>query len=67
MLVCFLQFLTAKKQKQVKAKGLGDSVANFTKKTGINAAVQAVSRAIGKPCGCGKRQQVLNEKFPYKN
>ena len=41
----------------MKAKGLGDSIANFTKKTGINSAVQAVSRAIGKPCGCAKRQE----------
>jgi len=51
----------------MKAEGLGDSIANFTKKTGINSAVQAVSKAMGKPCGCAKRQQILNEKFPYKN
>ena len=39
-----------------KPKGLGDTIANITKKVGI------------KPCGgCRKRQKWLNEKFPYKN
>lgn len=51
----------------MKAKGLGDSIANFTKKTGINSAVQAVSKVFNKPCGCAKRQEALNKKFPYNN
>lgn len=51
----------------MKSKGLGDSIANFTKKTGINSAVQAVSKVLGKPCGCAQRQEALNKKFPYSN
>lgn len=51
----------------MKARGLGDSIASFTKKTGINSAVQAVSKAFNKPCGCSKRQETLNNKFPYRN
>jgi hypothetical protein len=51
----------------LKPKGLGDSIANFTKKTGISSAVQAVSKAVGKPCGCAQRQEALNKKFPYSN
>lgn len=40
---------------KVPARGLGDVVAKMTQKMGI------------KPCGgCKKRQQWLNEKFPFK-
>jgi hypothetical protein len=42
-------------QEEQKPKGLGDTIANMTKKVGI------------KPCGgCKKRQEKLNEVFPYK-
>ena len=51
----------------MKSKGLGDSIANFTKKTGIKAAVQRIASGLNKPCGCRKRQEALNKKFPYSN
>lgn len=39
-----------------KSRGLGDTVAKITKAIGV------------KPCGrCKKRQEKLNEKFPYKD
>ena len=49
-----------------KSKGLGDSIEKFTKATGIKKVVDTVSKAVGKDCGCKKRQEALNKKFPYK-
>jgi hypothetical protein len=51
--------------KKSKPKGLGDSVENFTKATGIKAVVDKVSEVTGKPCGCGERRDALNRMFPY--
>jgi hypothetical protein len=45
-----------------KSKGLGDTIAKVTKITGIKKVVDAVT----KDCGCKKRQEMLNKKFPYK-
>lgn len=45
-----------------KSKGLGDSLERFTKVTGIKKVVDAVSKATGKDCGCGKRKEALNSK-----
>ena len=50
-----------------KSKGLGDSIEKFTKATGIKKVVDTVSKATGKDCGCGKRQDTLNRLFPYNN
>ena len=50
-----------------KSQGLGDSIHNFTTATGIKKVVDTVSKATGKDCGCSKRRQKLNQKFPYKN
>lgn len=41
--------------------GLGDYVAKVLGKLGITPA--RVSRAIGRPCGCKKRQEMLNQLF----
>ena len=49
----------------MKSKGLGDSVEKFTKATGIKKVVDTVSKATGKPCGCGQRRDNLNRMFPY--
>jgi hypothetical protein len=50
-----------------KSKGLGDSIEKFTKITGINHLAEITAKAIGKKdCGCGKRRDALNKKFPYK-
>lgn len=51
--------------KKSKPKGLGDSIENFTKATGIKAVVDKVSEVTGKPCGCGERRDALNRMFPY--
>lgn len=51
-----------------KSKGLGDTIAKVTKATGIDKVAEGVAKAMGKEdCGCGKRQDKLNEMFPYKN
>tara|TARA_R110002167_G_scaffold87764_2_gene236895 strand:+ start:84 stop:305 length:222 start_codon:yes stop_codon:yes gene_type:complete len=49
-----------------QSKGLGDTVEKFTRATGIKKAVDVVSKAIGKDCGCKNRKNKLNEIFPYK-
>ena len=51
---------------KMKPKGLGDSVENFFKKTGIKTAVKAGAKLAGvKDCGCNKRKEALNKAFPY--
>ena len=47
------------------SRGLGDVVAKVTHWTGIDKAVKAVATATGTDCGCGKRQQKLNEAMPF--
>jgi len=53
-----------------KSKGLGDSIEKFTKVTGIKSFTQVLARngIFGKKknCGCKKRKEALNKKFPYK-
>jgi hypothetical protein len=50
----------------MKSKGLGDTVENFTKATGIKRLVDKAAKVTGKPCSCNKRKEVLNKVFPYK-
>jgi len=49
-----------------KPKGLGDSVENFTTKTGIKGFVDKVSNGLNIPCGCEGRRKAMNTLFPYK-
>jgi len=49
----------------MSSKGLGDSIQKITKATGIKRAVDAVSKATGRDCGCGQRKDRLNRMFPY--
>ena len=50
-----------------RSRGLGDSIAKFTKATGINSLAQMGANVMGKKdCGCNKRKEVLNKAFPYK-
>jgi hypothetical protein len=51
--------------KKSKPTGLGDTIENITKATGIKAVVDKVAEATGKPCGCGARRDALNRIFPY--
>jgi len=47
----------------MKSKGLGDTIEKFTKATGIKSMFEKMY----KDCGCDKRKEKLNQKFPYKN
>jgi glycerol dehydrogenase-like iron-containing ADH family enzyme len=49
------------------SRGLGDDIAKITEATGIKSVVDKVSEAINVPCGCKKRQEALNNLFPYKD
>ena len=50
-----------------KSKGLGDTIGKITKVTGIDNVVNQVNKLRGKKdCGCKKRKEALNKKFPYK-
>ena len=46
-------------------RGLGDTVARFTKATGIRKAVDIISDGLNIPCGCEARQETLNNLVPY--
>jgi hypothetical protein len=45
-------------------KGLGDSVADFTRLTGLDQIAAMYENATGKDCGCKARQAKLNELVP---
>lgn len=47
----------------MKSRGLGDTIEKFTTATGIKKMV----KALPGDCGCGKRQEKLNQMFPYGN
>ena len=47
----------------MKDKGLGDTIAKFTKATGIKRLADSIPGG----CGCKNRQNILNDYFPYKN
>jgi len=51
---------------KMESRGLGDSIAKFTKATGIKRVVDKVSSGLGIPCGCEARQKALNNAIPYK-
>lgn len=49
----------AKIAARCRSRGLGDMVADGLAAVGITK--ERVSKAIGRPCGCGKRQEKFNE------
>jgi hypothetical protein len=50
----------------MKSQGLGDTIEQFTKATGIKTLAEATARLVGKKdCGCNKRRDKLNTMFPY--
>jgi hypothetical protein len=54
-------------QETQESNGLGDTIAKMTNALGIDKLAEEVAQAMGKSdCGCKKRQQRLNELFPYK-
>jgi glycerol dehydrogenase-like iron-containing ADH family enzyme len=50
-----------------ESRGLGDTIAKITEATGIKKVVDTIAEATGVDCGCPKRQETLNEMFPYNN
>ena len=53
-------------QKQ-QIRGLGDVVAKVAKLTTMDKVAKFVAKAAGKEdCGCSKRQDTLNKRFPFK-
>tara|TARA_B110000483_G_C18014378_1_gene472446 strand:- start:512 stop:700 length:189 start_codon:yes stop_codon:yes gene_type:complete len=49
-----------------KSKGLGDSIKKVTSATKLDVLAEKIAQSLGKAdCGCGKRQEYLNKKFPY--
>jgi hypothetical protein len=49
-----------------KSKGLGDTIEKITTATGLKSLTELVSDLTGKNCGCQKRKEALNNRFPYK-
>lgn len=47
----------------MQSKGLGDTIEKITEATGIKKIAEKVAKG---DCGCSKRRDALNEKFPYK-
>lgn len=52
-------------EEKKKPEGLGDTIDQITRATRIKNIVEAYTKATGKPCGCAKRQAMLNKMFPY--
>jgi|TARA_R100000458_G_C8260765_1_gene236297 hypothetical protein len=51
----------------MESKGLGDTIENITKFTGLKSLTEIGARAVGiDDCGCDKRKEWLNNQFPYK-
>jgi|TARA_R110001592_G_scaffold12397_1_gene59188 hypothetical protein len=50
-----------------EVKGLGDTIEQITKATGIKAIVDKVSEVTGTDCGCDNRKEKLNKLVPYKS
>lgn len=49
------------------SRGFGDTIAKFTKATGIDKVAKFAAKAVGaEDCGCNGRQETLNKAFPYK-
>jgi hypothetical protein len=52
--------------KVTKSQGLGDDVAKLASAMRLDVAANKVAQAMGKKeCGCKKRQEKLNQMFPY--
>ena len=52
-----------KTSQEIESTGLGDTVEKVFRRTGIDKIAKAV---LGDDCGCDKRQELLNDLFPYK-
>lgn len=48
------------------SRGLGDTIAKFTRATYLDALVEIYSGLTGRPCNCEKRREKLNRLVPYR-
>lgn len=52
--------------KKTESQGLGDDVAKLASAMRLDVAANRIANAMGKKdCGCKKRQEKLNNMFPY--
>lgn len=52
----------------MQSKGLGDTIAKFTKLTRLDVLAKKVAKLFGhEDCGCSRRRDKLNKAVPYKN
>ena len=51
--------------RNMKSKGLGDTIEKMTAATGIKKLAEKYTQVTGKDCGCNKRKAALNKAFPY--
>lgn len=51
--------------RNMKSKGLGDTIEKMTVATGIKKLAEKYTQVTGKDCGCNKRKAALNKAFPY--
>jgi hypothetical protein len=59
--------MKSKKLNTNPPKGLGDSIENITRKTGLKSLLKIALKSLGaKDCGCDNRKIWLNKQFPYK-
>jgi hypothetical protein len=51
----------------MQSKGLGDTIAKFTKLTRLDVLAKKVAKLFGyEDCGCERRRDKLNKVVPYK-
>ena len=49
-----------------KSKGLGDTIKKITSATKLDKLAEKIAEVAGaEDCGCDKRQEKLNQMFPY--
>jgi len=52
--------------KKTVSQGLGDDVAKIASAMRLDVAANRIAQSMGKKdCGCKKRQEKLNQMFPY--
>ena len=50
----------------MRSRGLGDTIEKLTTATGVKKVVDTIAEKTGRDCGCKRRKEMLNKKFPYK-
>jgi len=50
----------------MKSRGLGDDIKKITAATRLDKLAERIADLTSSDCGCKKRQEKLNNMFPYK-